>query len=470
MAERFIWTTDRIREALELPADDGPAGERDYAGISTDTRTIRPDELFVALRGDRFDGTEFVGQAVAAGAAGAVIQADPGPVPDDFDLFHVDDTLVALGRLARHRRRALDPTIVGVTGTSGKTTTREFLAALLGPEGYASPGNYNNLVGTPLSMLAAPPEARCWVLELATNRPGEIGRLSRIAEPDIGIITTVGEGHLEGLGDLEGVIEEKLDLVEGLDPGGRLIVADRPIGLARRARERFDRIVTVGLSTAADERPTRWTVDAEGTRWVWHGREFRLAGVGEHLLIDALLALTTARGLGIGPETMAERLGGASLPPMRGELRRLGDLTLLVDCYNANPSSFRAAIDALEAIAASRRRRAAVVGTMLELGERSKPLHERVAGWLAASGIEVIGATGAFVEAFEPLADELGGRLVRQDDPERAYPEVADRLRGDEVVLLKASRGVELERLIPLFERDFEGTDVSGTTTVNGSG
>jgi len=460
---RFSWTSARVADALGVPA----AGRepRTYSGISTDTRTLRPGELFVALCGEQFDGLEFVARAAQAGAPGAVVERRPQGVPDDFELFVVDDALHGLGRLAAVRRQALNPTVVAITGSSGKTTTRELTVAALGAGAYASPGNYNNLVGLPLSMLAAPEGSRIWVLELASNQPGEIEQLARIAEPDYAVITSVSEGHLEGLGDLQGVMEEKLALLSNLRAGGRALVCDEPAELARQARQRLSDVRTVGLSEAAEVRPESWSVSPDGIAWRWCGVDFRLAGYGTHLIGDALFALAVVQLLGVDARQAAQRLAMVKPLPMRGELRQLGDLTLLVDCYNANPASFRAALDSLSALAAGRRR-AVLAGTMLELGEQSLALHERVARWIADEGIELIAATGEFTAGFAGLEDELGERLIRAGELEVAYRELSARLRGDEVVLIKASRAMKFERAIPLFERDFGGKGqlrISGT-------
>jgi UDP-N-acetylmuramoyl-tripeptide--D-alanyl-D-alanine ligase len=460
---RFSWTSERIAEALDIPATG--LEPRVYGGVSTDTRTLRPGELFVALRGERFDGVEFVAAAAAAGAPGAVAEHRPQGVADEFELFLVDDTLRALGQLATVRRRALDPKVVAITGTSGKTTTRELTAAVLGPGAYASPANYNNLVGLPLSILAAPEGSGVWLLELASNQAGEIDQLARIAEPDFAVITSVSEGHLEGLGDLQGVMEEKLALLSNLRVSGQALVCDEPADLVQLARQRLADVRTVGLSPEADVRPQSWSVSADGVAWRWSGVDFRLAGFGAHLIRDALFALAVAQLLGVDAPQAAQRLATVKLPPMRGELRQLGDLTLLVDCYNANPASFRAALDSLSALAAGRRR-AVLAGTMLELGEQSQMLHGRVARWIADEGIELIAASGEFATGFAGMASELGERLIRADDFEDAYCKLSARLRGDEVVLIKASRAKKFERAIPLFERDFGGKGrlrISGT-------
>lgn len=451
---RFSWTSESVRDALGLPATDGPG--RTYSGVSTDTRSVRPGELYVALHGERFDGADFVSAAAQAGAAGAVVERRPDGLPADFELFVVDDSLLALGRLAAARRLALDPTVVAITGTSGKTTTRALAMAALGSGAYGSPGNFNNLVGVPLSILAAPEEAKIWVLELASNQRGEIERLGRIAEPDYGVVTTVSEGHLEGLGDLQGVLDEKTSLLATMRSGGVALVADEPPELVEQARTRYPDVRTVGLSAAADERPDSWSVSGDGVEWRWGGADFDLRGFGEHLIRDALFAVVIAELLGVDPQRAAQRLGDAELPPMRGEVRRVRDITLLVDCYNANPASFRAAIDALSALAAGRRR-AVLAGTMLELGARSAVLHERVAGLMLDAGVELIAATGEFVEAFAGARSRAHEGLILEPQLEDAYRQLATRLVGNEFVLLKASRGMKFERAIPWFERDFAG-------------
>lgn len=456
---QFTWTSQRIRDALSL--DRGVEPARRYTGVSTDSRTVRAGELFVALRGDRFDGREFVAAAAAAGAKGVVVQSQPPVVQTDIEIFRVDDTLEALGRLALARRRALDPAVVAITGTTGKTTTRELAAAVLGEGGYASPGNFNNLVGLPLSILRAPEEAGVWVLEVASNSPGEIERLAAIAEPDCAVITSVSEGHLEGLGDYRGVMREKLGLLSGLRAGGCALVADEPADLAREARERCADVRTVGLGSSANEHPSEWSASERGVRWRWKGADFRLQGFGTHLIRDALFAIVVGQLFGRKPTDMAARLSVAKLPPMRGEVRRIGDLLVLVDCYNANPASFRAAIESLGLLAGTRRR-AVLAGTMLELGDRSAALHAEIADEMMRAGIELIALTGGFAAAYERATARPSGELIVAEELDTAYRQLAERLRGSEAVLLKASRGMRFERAIPLLERDFGVATASG--------
>lgn len=450
---RFSWTSELVREVLGLSSE-SDRESTEFSGVSTDTRTLRSGELYVALRGDRLDGHAFVSLAAKAGARGSVVEQRPREAPANFDLFVVDDSLTALAQLASARRKALDPTVIAITGTSGKTTTRELLAQAIGEKVFASPANYNNLVGVPLSMLRAPEAAEFWLLELASNQPGEINRLARIVAPDHGVITSVSEGHLEGLGDLRGVLAEKISMLASVPPGGEVLVSDEPSDLIEGARKMHPAARTVGLGPNSDERAAEWRMGATSVEWKWRDVDFRLPGYGAHLIRDGLFAAVMAERLGVDLDGAASRLREAKLPPMRGELRQLGDLTLLVDCYNANPASFRAAIDAL-AVLAEGRRSAVLAGTMLELGERSADLHEQVARWMIDARIDLIAATGEFATVCAALEEGLGDRLMVEIEMEGAYEKLAARLHGNEAVLIKASRGMKFERAIPLFERDF---------------
>ncbi|NIP57653.1 MAG: UDP-N-acetylmuramoyl-tripeptide--D-alanyl-D-alanine ligase, partial [Gemmatimonadetes bacterium] len=248
----FAWTDARVREALGLARERGEEAIA-YAGVSTDSRTVAREALFVALVGERFDGHDFVADAAAAGAAGAVVSRPPDGV-EDLVLYRVDDTLEALGRLARYRRRHLSARVVGITGSSGKTTTKDLVRGALEPayRVHATRGNLNNRIGLPRTVLDAPDETQILVLEMGTNEPGEIGILTGIAEPGYGVVTTVSETHLEELETLEGVLAEKLDLLRGLTEPGVGVVSDEPPVLAEAARGAAERVRVAGWSEAAD--------------------------------------------------------------------------------------------------------------------------------------------------------------------------------------------------------------------------
>jgi len=464
---RFRWTAEEVCRALGCDARAGD-GELGFDGVSTDTRAIEPGHLFVALRGERFDAHRFLAQAAESGARGAVVETVPDDAPDGLRYFEVADTLVALGDLANHRRRALGARIVAVAGSNGKTTTKDLLKAALGVRFrvHATQGNLNNLVGLPLTLLATPDDAEVLVLEMGTDRPGEIERLTRVAEPHFGLITAIGEEHLEKLGDLAGVLDEEAQLLHGLAHDGIAFVAEEPEELPSRAREILgdDRVRIAGLGEHADLRPDGGAEQIEvlpdgTTRWSWRGRALRLPLPGRHNVRNALLALGVATEWGVPEEDALGGLEAMPAPKLRGEWHQVGRMRVLADCYNANPPSLAAAIDLLASLPAESAK-IAVVGTMREMGAQSDALHRRSAELIAervGHGIDRVIATGAFVPAFDGLAEELGERLVRCDDPVEAYEAVSVSLVGDEIVLLKASRGEALERWLTLLERDRGG-------------
>jgi len=457
-----VWTDGAVRGALGLAPAHGEAENATFARIATDSRQIEAGDLYVALVGEHFDGHDFVAESLAKGARGAVVSR-PMSHPT-APVYRVADTLVALGALAAFRRRSLRAPVVAITGSSGKTTTKDLTAAALGAvrRVHATRGNLNNRVGMPLTLLAVPAEAEAVVLELGTNEPGEIRTLAQIARPDIGVVTTVGEAHLEKLGSFEGVLDEKLDLLRGLTGGGRCVVGDDPAVLAERARGICPSVRVAGWTERADAdlRPAAASADPLG-RWsfTWHGEGVSVPIAGRHAAADAMLALAIADLLGVPAADAARGIAGASTQSMRGEVRRVGGLTLIVDCYNANPQSVRAALDVLEGQVA--RRRVAVLGTMRELGAESERLHREVLAGALAKKIDLIVATGAFAQAAESLGTSAAGVLTAADW-QAAYPRLRERLAGDEIVLLKASRGIAMEGLIPLFERDFHGAAGTG--------
>lgn len=458
------WTEGQVLDALTLavPEDRGNGRRRDaseYASVSTDTRSLEEGSLFVALRGDNFDGHAFLAQAHEAGASGAIVEAVPEDAPP-MRYYRVPDTLTALGRLGRYRRRAVDGRVVAITGTNGKTTTKEMTRAILSTRyaTHATAGNLNNLVGAPLTLLAIPDDARAVVVEIGMNVPGEIARLAEIVEPHIGVVTAVSEGHLEGIGTLEGVLREKTSLLTRLQSGGLAVVADVPAVLPERARSLARRVRVAGWTERADAdlRADDLRIDAEGrVRFRWQGREVVLPFGGKAHVRNALIALAVGLEWDVDPDDAVAALRSMDPPSMRGETHRYGELTVLADCYNANPASLDAAVETLTAMP-RQGGRVVVVGSMLELGARSEALHRESAQRIAEADVDLIVATGLFVPAFRALESELGERLILADDPDTAFDPMTDRMTGDEVVLLKGSRGVALEDLMPRLQERFD--------------
>lgn len=445
-----------IRRALDLPPGEGDG--RRYTSVAIDSREVEPGALFVALEGSRHHGFDFLRGAARNGARGALVPDDRTP-PDSLEMewFRVPDTLRALGDLAGEIRRRSEVGVVGITGSSGKTTVKEMLADALAAARrvHRTRGNLNSQVGLPLAVLESEGDEDVWVLEMGSNAPGEIARLVEIARPDHGVVTTVGPAHLEGFGGVEGVLDEKLDLLRDLPEGGRSVVGERPDELAREARRIRPDVTVAGLDPASDYRPEEHRVAADHVWFRRQGVEFRVEGGGEHHLRDALLAAAAAEGLGLAPERVAEGLERFRPLGMRGDLRQLGDLTVVADCYNANPESFEAAIQYCGDVFAGREL-VAVVGSMLELGEAAPDAHRRVADRLLRTGFSTVVATGEFVPAFrETAAASDGARVVPAEGPEEAGDRVVDALTGDEVVLVKGSRGAGLERVVERLEERF---------------
>jgi len=435
-----------------------------YTGVATDSRAIRPGDLFVALLGERHDGADFLPDAAARGARGAIVpEGHEGP-DSGLELFEVADPLVALGHLATDRRVRSGARVIAVTGSSGKTTVKEMIACALAPVRavHRTSGNLNSRVGLPLSILDAPADADVWVLELGASEPGEIAALTAIANPDDAVVTTVGPAHLEAFVDESTVLREKLDLVRGADLAGSVVVGERPDFLPREARRIRPDTAVAGLGADADVRPDRFGMEAERVWFDRAGARFEVPVGGEHNLRDALIAAGVAEALDVPPADAARGLAAYRPVGMRGALERFGDLTVVADCYNANPESFTAAIDYCRT-AFPGRRLTAFVGTMLELGDASGPAHGDIVRRLVEADFEVVAATGEFVPASVALAGRSNGtRFLTAEDAAEAWEPFAEALRGDEIVLVKGSRGVRLERVIEWLAVRFGETRVGG--------
>ena len=478
-ATAFRWSDAEVRRALGLSGGDAA---KNYRGVSTDTRTLRPGDVFVALQGERFDGHDFVDAAVAAGC-GAVVASRPMDLP--VPVHRVSDTLTALGDLAcRRREHEADIPVVGITGSSGKTTVKDLTLGALSslPGAHGTRANNNNRIGLPLTILGmptgggrgaddsddqrtrddghgstamqTPPTDRPLILEMGANEPGEIAELARIAKPTVGVVTTVSETHVERLAGLAGVMAEKLDLIRSLAPDSAAVVGDEPAALAEEARALRPDVAVAGWSERADPdlHPTKARVGPGGAwSFEWRGRTVALRIPGAHNVHNALLALAVSRFLGVPEDDAATGVSAVGPGAMRNELRRVGDVTLLVDCYNANAASVSAAVSTLEALEATGRK-VAVLGTMLELGTRSRAIHREALERALATGVDRFVLTGAFACAARRVSDARVHLVERVEELAERLPRLV--APGD-AVLLKASRGVRLERTIPALESSF---------------
>lgn len=432
-----------VRDALSLPGQ----AEIGYGAVITDTREMVPDALFVALRGEKYDAHNFLESARDAGATGAVVVQGTPPVPG-LVLYEVGDTLRALGDLANRARREVSGPVIGITGNNGKTSTKEMLAAALGTRWrtHKTRANLNNLIGVPRTILEMPVGTEALVVEAGANLPGEIPRYREIINPDIALVTNAGSGHLEGFGSVEGVVREKLALTRDVPLA---IVGVHPPELADGARARGAlRVQTAGLGET-DIHPDSVEINSDGRPVIAiDGRRFTLAARGRHQASNAMFAWGVARELGLDLDAVAAALEGFSVPGGRGELSQYGQLTVLNDSYNANPQSFATAI-ALANDLRNGRRLVFVAGTMRELGSGSAALHRDVAAQLAALDPDLLVLVGDFVPAFDSWREQYRGRLLEAPDAESVGPLLAARLNGDELVVLKGSRGVTLERILP---------------------
>ena len=431
-----------VRSALKLTG----GGDGDFTDVSTDSRALGPGALFVALTGERYDGHAYLGAARDGGARAAVVRRGTPPM-SGLDLLEVDDTLHAYGDLARARRDCVVGPVVAITGTNGKTSTKEMVAAVLRTHYrvHATRANNNNLVGVPLTILEGPDDIDALVVEAGANVPGEIARYREIIEPSITLITNVGAGHLDGFGSVDGVMREKLALARDVPLA---IVGAEPPALRALAAVVARRVVSAGLAHA-ERVPTAVELDRLGrASFTVDGRRIALPLPGRHLAANAMLAWTVARELGLDLDAAAAALATVTVPGGRSELTSIGRLTILNDCYNANPQSFRSTIATAQAMRAGRRL-VFVAGTMRELGPAAAALHAEVARELVALRPELLAAVGDFVPALEPYRAQLGDALLTADDAPALAPLLAARLAGDELVVLKASRGVALERILP---------------------
>jgi len=450
--------------AVRLSGD----GSRVVTGVSTDSRTLEPGELFLALSGPNFDGNCFAAAAAEAGAAAVLLRAEDASALDAELLARIAsgsaspavlvhrDPRRALADLAGWYRSTLAATVLAITGSSGKTTTKDILADLL--EGLhpfvASPRSYNNDIGVPLTLLMASDEARTVVLEMGTNHPGEIAGLCRIARPDAGILTNVGAAHLEGLGSLEGIAREKGDLIASLPREGFAVVnADCRFTPSIAARTSA-RVLT--FSVEADP-GKEGDLDARDLYFHSGGTTFRLNGhevtsplLGTHNVQNLLAALAACLGLGLTLEEVLPHVANLSGSRQRMERLELAGVTVFDDSYNANPDAALAAVRVLAGMHGFRRR-VLVLGDMLELGDLAAELHHEVGRAAASAGLDRIVLVGELTRAAAAGALEGGldhDAVVHVPTTEEALGDVDGIVREGDVLLVKGRRRMRLERVV----------------------
>jgi UDP-N-acetylmuramoyl-tripeptide--D-alanyl-D-alanine ligase len=440
----------QIGVVIGAPTGDLSAPHLQVTGYSIDSRTIGRHELFFAIKGDRFDGHDFVKAALERGATGAVVSRE---FAGSGELLRVKDPLVALQTLAHKVRQTWGKTVIGVTGSAGKTTTKEAIAQVLATKYRVqkSEGNLNNHFGLPLQVLRLEPETEFYVSEMGMNHAGEIRALAEIAEPDVGVVTNVAPVHLEFFSSIEGIAKAKKELIDALPKDGIAVLNadDEFVGKFNCARA--GRAVYFGIEGRADVRAAN-VIDAGGKGSEFEvsagGRtvRFKLPLVGRHNVYNALAAIATGREHGIELEQAAGALSSLVPSDKRGEIVEIAGATVINDCYNSNPKALKSMVDALMAMPA--KRHIVVAGEMLELGPAGEELHRESGRYMAERGVlQLVGVRGLAKRMVEAAQDaKMRAQFV--ESPDEAGEWLAKHVKKGDAVLLKASRGVNLERAL----------------------
>ncbi|MDQ6622240.1 MAG: UDP-N-acetylmuramoyl-tripeptide--D-alanyl-D-alanine ligase [Verrucomicrobiota bacterium] len=432
-------------------------GAQSVTRISTDSRTIQPGDLFVPIRGENFDGQQFVRQTAERGAAGALVEENwRGDVPRDFALIRVADTLVGYQNIAAAYRKFLGLKVIGITGSNGKTSTKDFVAAVLGRRFRVSKteGNFNNHVGLPRTILEAKASDEIGVWEMGMNHPGEIATLARMAAPDAAVITNIGVAHIEFMGSREAIAQEKGALAEAVGAEGTVILnADDPFSetIARRTSAK---IIFAGIESGA--------LRAENVRQSAEGSEFtilegahhcraKLPVPGLHMVQNAMLAIAAGRAFGVLLEDCAAGLAAASLTKARLQMREIGGVQFLDDSYNANPESMKAALRTLAELETDGRR-IAVLGAMGELGAESERGHAEVGEDAAALRIDELITIGEIAAKISAAAQRAGLQNARNVPDQTAAADLLGQIASEgDLVLIKGSRLSKTEEVMHAF-------------------
>ena len=435
-----------------------------FAEVVTDSRAVSKGAVFVALKGERFDAHEFLSQAVRRGARCLVVHKHPGPrVPDHVTVVKVPDTLRALGALGRYRREMMAPKVLAITGSNGKTTTKEMVAAILeraSLDGKSlkgrilkTRGNYNNLVGVPLTLLDLSGKEKVAVLELGTNHPGEICHLTKMVDPDMGLITAVAPAHLEGLKSLAGVAREKGSLFTAMRRDGIAVINTDDPWVRRLGNNFSGRRVTYGRHGQVRAEQVKMR-GASGTSFILKvasaRQRVRLRLPGAHNLSNALGAAAMAYGLGVGLKSIARGLKAVSPLPMRMELTRWQDCGVINDAYNANPASMDAALASLAEVG-GKKQKVAILGDMLELGRKTRQCHFELGKKAARYGIDrlyLLGPNAPHVQRGALAGGLRAEQVIIGPSHEEIARLVAAAISKGDWLLLKGSRGMKMENVL----------------------
>jgi UDP-N-acetylmuramoyl-tripeptide--D-alanyl-D-alanine ligase len=427
------------------------------SGYSIDSRTLQPGELFFAVRGERLDGHEFVEAALARGAVGAVVRKDQqARYPVKASLLTVDDPLVALQQLGAAVRRLWGRPLIAVTGSAGKTTTKEAVAHVLGTRHHVlkSQGNLNNQFGIPLQLLKLEPEHELAVIEMGMSHAGEITELARLAQPNCGVVTMVAPVHLEFFDSISGIARAKYELIESLPTGGIAVLNADDEYVSQFGRDFHGKVASFGLHKWADVSArniephgplgSAFDIVADGEQ-----AAATLPLLGEHNIYNALAAVAVGLQYGVSLGAAAASLATLSAGDKRGEILSYAGATIVNDCYNSNPKALDSMVRSLAQLPAQRR--VVVAGEMLELGPAAEAMHRDCGQHIAYSEIDVLLGVRGLAKALVEGASAAGMRAEFVGTPEEAGEWLRWEIRAGDVVLLKASRGVRLERALEVW-------------------
>ncbi|MFO1011743.1 MAG: UDP-N-acetylmuramoyl-tripeptide--D-alanyl-D-alanine ligase [Planctomycetota bacterium] len=439
--------------------------DRELTGVSTDTRTLAPGQFFFALSGPNFDGNRFAREAAERGAAGLLLAGEDGAppslpreVPRDTPVLYHPSPRAALAQLAEWHRRQLSAPVIGITGSCGKTTTKNTLVTLLQERArvVGSPNSFNNDIGVPHTLFLADPSTQAVVVEMGTNHPGEIAALCRTARPNVGILTCVGASHLEGLHSIEGVAREKSALVASLPADGLCVLNADCRWTPYMKSITAARVVTFSVEGEGDLDARNVWFHSGGTTFQLEGREITSPLLGLHNVQNLLAAIACCRGLGLVLDEILPAISRLKPPQRRLERREVRGLTLIDDSYNANPESARASVRVLAGMH-GHARRVLVLGDMAELGSLAAEMHFEIGREAAQSGIDRLVLVGELVKAAAAGAVEAGfpeEHLTLYPDVETAIRELPAKLAKGDCVLVKGSRRTGLDRFVTAYVQD----------------
>ena len=431
--------------------------ESSFTGVSTDSRTAKPGDCFFAIAGDNFDGHNYVEEAFAKGAVCAVVSEGVEGAP----VLKVDDTTKALGDFARHYRRKAGYKVVAITGSVGKTTTRQIAYHVLSRHYrvFQAPKNFNNSIGLPLTLLGADPEDQIVIAELGSNYPGEIAYLTRIALPDVAVVTSVHPAHLAGFACLQTIIQEKLSIAGGLQPDGVLIINADCDQLVSACRAKGTGFCTFGKSDGCRCQARNITHAGFGSRFTIDGKQIYLPLAGSGNVENALAAWAVCSQFGLTIEDFARAAKTQPAVSMRAEPLQIGTLTVLNDCYNANPASMKNALDILTHLNSTGKRRLVFIcGDMAELGRQAEHLHAELGASIAAAGVHLLMAVGKFAKIAAVAAKRTAEYDLQTkcfDDTLSACNNLKGFIKDYDIILVKGSRTAKLEMAVERLKQLF---------------